>query len=87
MSVFVRKRLGVLRTNNANERGKFFIPWMEGVARHIEDPVARLRFLRIAAPFVGSGSAGPGRRRIPLLLLLLSAIVGVIALVVTVLRK
>ena len=87
MSVFVRKRLGVLRTNNANERGKFFIPWMEGVARHIEDPVARLRFLRIAAPFVGSSPAASGRRRIPLLLLLLSAIVGVIALVVTVLRK
>jgi hypothetical protein len=27
-----------------------FLKWVEGVALHIGDPVARLRFLRIAAP-------------------------------------
>jgi len=29
-----------------------FLPWVEGVALHIGDPVARLRFLRAAAPSV-----------------------------------
>jgi hypothetical protein len=37
----------------------FFLSWMEGVARHINDPVARLRFLRAAAP---SASARGARR-------------------------
>lgn len=55
-------------------RGEFFVPWMEGVARHIQDPVARLRFLRVAAPCVGSRSAKSGHRTILLLLLSLAAL-------------
>lgn len=27
-----------------------FLPWVNGVAEHIGDPVARLRFLRVAVP-------------------------------------
>ncbi|MGD1071370.1 MAG: hypothetical protein ABSB15_14610 [Bryobacteraceae bacterium] len=84
MSVFVRKQLGLLRTECGNERGKFLVPWMEGVARRIPDPVARLRFLRIAAPFVKSGSTDSERRGIPrpipLLWLWLAAMVCAIAI-------
>jgi hypothetical protein len=78
MLVFVRKQLRFLRRNDGSERREIFMPWMEGVARNIQDPVARLRFLRIAAPFVGSESARGRRRAIPLLLLSLAAIVCVI---------
>jgi hypothetical protein len=60
--------------SNRGGRGEFFVPWMEGVARHIQDPVARLRFLRVAAPCVQPGSAKPGRRPSLLLLLSLAAI-------------
>jgi hypothetical protein len=33
-----------------------FLPWVEGVALHIGDPVARLRFLKVATPCVNSSS-------------------------------
>jgi hypothetical protein len=33
-------------------RPESFRPWVESVALHIGDPVARLRFLRVAAPVV-----------------------------------
>ena len=33
-----------------------FLPWVEGVARQIGDPVQRLRFLRVAAPCVPAPS-------------------------------
>jgi hypothetical protein len=33
-----------------------FLTWVEGVAGHIGDPVARLRFLRVAAPVVAPGA-------------------------------
>jgi hypothetical protein len=31
-------------------RHEFFENWVEGVARHIPDPVQRLRFVRVASP-------------------------------------
>jgi hypothetical protein len=45
-----------------------FLPWVEGVALHIGDPVERLRFLRAAVPSVEPGAAsgvdsGAPRRR------------------------
>lgn len=41
-----------------------FLPWVEGVALHIVDPVARLRFLKSAAPCVQSPAPVPRRSRI-----------------------
>jgi len=41
-----------------------FLPWVEGVALHIGDPVARLRFLKVAAPCVHTGAPVPRRSRI-----------------------
>jgi hypothetical protein len=68
--------------SNRAGRGEFFFPWMEGVARHIQDPVARLRFLRVAAPCVQSGSARPAQRPILILLLSLAAIACLIIVLV-----
>ena len=45
------------------------------VARHIEDPVARLRFLRVAAPCGKFGSRFSGWRGILMLLLPLALVV------------
>jgi hypothetical protein len=33
-----------------NRGAESFLPWVNGVAAHIGDPVARLRFLRVAVP-------------------------------------
>lgn len=44
------------------------LPWVEGVARHIGDPVARLRFLRAAAPHARPGTPATRRRTFMLLL-------------------
>jgi hypothetical protein len=54
---------------------------MEGVARHIQDPVARLRFLKVAAPCVEAGatsSTRSGRRTLLMLVVCLAAIACVI---------
>src|SRR5579863_10626825 len=40
-----------------------FLPWVEGVAGHIDDPVVRLRFLRVATPCARPGSPARRRRR------------------------
>jgi hypothetical protein len=37
-----------MRTKNWG--AECFLPWVNGVAEHIGDPVARLRFLRVAVP-------------------------------------
>jgi hypothetical protein len=37
-----------MRTKNWGAES--FLPWVNGVAEHIGDPVARLRFLRVAVP-------------------------------------
>lgn len=44
-----------------------FLPWVEGVARQIGDPVQRLRFLRVAVPCVPAES--PAQRRLRALML------------------
>jgi hypothetical protein len=44
-----------------------FLPWVEGVARQIGDPVQRLRFLRVAAPCVPRIS--PSQRRLRAMIL------------------
>jgi len=36
--------------NMVSSRHVYFGSWVEGVARHINDPVQRLRFVRVAAP-------------------------------------
>jgi len=40
-----------------------FVPWVEGVARQIGDPVDRLRFLRVAGPCVPPRSSAARRLR------------------------
>jgi|SRR5579863_10278911 len=53
-----------------------FLPWVNGVAEHIGDPVARLRFLRVAAPCAPPRPRTLSRLRkfIPLLKLVLAAL-------------
>ena len=41
-----------------------FMPWVEGVARQIGDPVQRLRFLRVAAPCVPPRTRAGRRLRV-----------------------
>lgn len=57
-----------------------FRPWVESVAVHIGDPVARLRFLRVAAPVV-PGRPEPHRARLRsrLFLSVLLSVVGLSA--------
>ena len=54
-----------------------FRPWVESVARHIADPVARLRFLRVAAPVVPVPARG---RRDWTILLPFLALAGILTL-------
>ncbi|HEY3825892.1 MAG TPA: hypothetical protein VGL82_15110 [Bryobacteraceae bacterium] len=55
-----------------------FVPWVEGVALHIGDPVARLRFLKVATPCVPSGAVAPSRPRAAKLLVELAVVVALI---------
>jgi hypothetical protein len=55
-----------------------FIPWVEGVALHIGDPVARLRFLKVATPCVPSGAVTPSRPRTAKLLVELAVVIALI---------
>lgn len=61
-----------------------FLPWVEGVAMHIGDPVARLRFLKVAAPCAQSGAPIPRRSRIfKFLLELAVAVILILAFTMT----
>jgi hypothetical protein len=55
-----------------------FVPWVEGVALHIGDPVARLRFLKVATPCVPSGAVARSRPRAAKLLVELAVVVALI---------
>ncbi|HEX4137852.1 MAG TPA: hypothetical protein VHY84_24795 [Bryobacteraceae bacterium] len=55
-----------------------FVPWVEGVALHIGDPVARLRFLKVATPCVPSSAVAPSRPRAAKLLVELAVVVALI---------
>src|SRR5579872_6078780 len=55
-----------------------FVPWVEGVATHIGDPVARLRFLKVATPCVPTGAVAPSRPRTAKLLVELAVVVALI---------
>jgi hypothetical protein len=52
-----------------------FLPWVEGVALHIGDPVARLRFLKVATPCIHARSPVPPRSRTAKLLVELAVAV------------
>jgi hypothetical protein len=44
-------------------RHEFYEGWLQGVARHINDPVQRLRFVRVAAPSKPATPPRPSRVR------------------------
>jgi hypothetical protein len=60
-----------------------FLPWVNGVAEHIGDPVARLRFLRLAVPCARPQPRALSRLRrfIPLLELLAALLIPAFAAV------
>lgn len=45
-------------------RQAFFETWVDGVARHIPDPVQRLRFVRVAGPCKTAAPPVIARRRV-----------------------
>jgi len=61
-------------------RPESFRTWVEAVARHIGDPVARLRFLRVAAPAVPAVPTPSRSRRRRILLAFLALPVAIMAL-------
>jgi hypothetical protein len=63
-------------SNARNWGAESFLPWVNGVAEHIGDPVARLRFLRVAVPCAQLRPRRLSRLRrfMPLLELLVAAL-------------
>jgi hypothetical protein len=48
--IFPQKAYFYFQMRTGLTRHEFLENWVEGVARHINDPVQRLRFVRVASP-------------------------------------